>query len=149
MFSQTHEYALRAVTWLAQHANDGPAGHLLIAADTSVPASYLSKVLQLLVRAGILTSRRGAGGGFQLARSPDDLTVLEVVNAVDPIRRIDGCPLGLQSHQNKLCPMHHRLDSALELVEVALSNSTIREVMAEEGRPTPLVETAPCRVKKQ
>ena len=145
MFSQTQEYALRAVVWLASHTDEGAVGHQRIADETSVPASYLSKVLQSLTRAGLLTSRRGAGGGFQLDRDPAKLTVLEVVNAVDPIKRITTCPLGLKTHGTHLCPMHSRLDQALELVTDALEKSTIAEVLSEPGRPLPLVETPKSR----
>lgn len=141
MFSQTQEYALRAVVWLAQHESEGAVGNTRIAAETSVPTSYLSKVLQQLARRGIVQSKRGVGGGFQLSRDPDELTVLDVVNAVDPLRRITACPLGLKTHKHKLCPMHNRLDEALEMVADALAKSTIREVMSEPGRPLPLIET--------
>lgn len=141
MFSQTQEYALRAVIWLANHIDEGPIGNVRIAAETAVPPSYLSKVLQALARTEILSSRRGVGGGFQLTRPPEELTVLEVVNAVDPIRRISTCPLRLKTHGSHLCPMHARLDSAMALVEDALGQSTIRDIMWEPGRPMPLVET--------
>ena len=140
MFSQTQEYALRAVIWLATNAEAGPVGNGRIAEHTSVPPSYLSKVLQELARGGILNSRRGAGGGFQLARKATQLSVLEVINAVDPLRRITTCPLGLKTHGTHLCPMHARLDSALQYVEGALGSSTIAELMSEPGRPLPLVE---------
>ncbi len=141
MFSQTQEYSLRAVLYLAHHYGKEPVGHLKIAAETAVPTAYLSKVLQGLVKAEVLVSRRGASGGFQLARDPAKLTVLEVVNAVEPIQRINTCPLGLKTHGKQLCPMHARLDNAMKLFEEALGNSAITEVMYEEGRPTPLVET--------
>ncbi len=147
MFSQTQEYALRATIWLANHLDEGAFGCNQIAEDTAVPPSYLAKVLQELARSGILTSRRGVGGGFQLDRDPDSLTVLEVINAVDPVKRIATCPLGLKTHGKHLCPMHSRLDSAMEMVEEALGNSTIREVMSEPGRPLPMVETP--RAKKK
>ena len=142
MFSQTQEYALRAVICLASHSKDGPLGNAFIAEKTAVPASYLSKVMQELTRNGILQSKRGVGGGFVLDHSPDELTVLQVINAVDPLRRIHSCPLGLKTHGENLCPMHARLDSAMRLVEDALRNSTITELMAEPGRPLPLVEGA-------
>ncbi len=141
MFSQTQEYALRAVVWMAANSATETVGHLKIAEETLVPASYLSKVLQELTKAGILTSRRGVGGGFRLAIPADKLTVLEVVNAVDPIRRINTCPLGLKTHAKVLCPLHARLDNAMALVEEALGASTIQEVMSEPGRPLPLLET--------
>ena len=141
MFSQTQEYALRAVIWLAGRIDDGAFGHHQIAAETAVPPSYLAKVLQELAKSGILTSRRGVGGGFRLDRDPDSLTVLEVINAVDPLRRITTCPLGLKTHGTHLCPMHARLDEAMSMVEQALASSTLREVMSEPGRPLPMVET--------
>ncbi len=146
MFSQTVEYALRAVIYLAQHHTEGPIGNRVIAEQTQVPTSYLSKILHDLAAREILVSRRGVGGGFQLAASPDDFSVLDVVNAVDPLQRITGCPLSLPSHCEQLCPMHARLDEALALVERTLGNSTIREMMFEPRRPMPLQETPPPRV---
>jgi Rrf2 family protein len=60
-----------------------------------VPAGYLSKVLQSLGRAQLVNSQRGLHGGFTLARAPSELTVWEVIQAVDPLQRIRSCPLGL------------------------------------------------------
>lgn len=119
----------------------GPLGNERIASETKVPPSYLAKVLQQLVEARILSSRRGAGGGFQLIRDIETLTVLEVINAVDPMRRITDCPLGLKTHRKIRCPMHARLDESLALVEQTLGRSTIRDVLREKGRPQPLIET--------
>tara|TARA_R110002049_G_scaffold27321_2_gene94368 strand:- start:647525 stop:647953 length:429 start_codon:yes stop_codon:yes gene_type:complete len=140
MFSQTVEYALRAVVYLAQHHEQGAVGNRTIAEATQVPTSYLSKVLHDLAEAEILVSRRGVGGGFQLRRSPDDLSVLDVVNAVDPMQRITGCPLSLASHCEQLCPMHARLDAALETMEKTLSESSIRDVMFAPNAPQPLID---------
>jgi Rrf2 family protein len=102
-----------------------------IAKATKVPPAYLAKVLQALVRGGVVTSQRGIGGGIALAKSPAELTILEVVNAVDPIQRIRSCPLGLTSHGVHLCPLHKRLDNAMAMVEEAFSKSTLAEVLAE------------------
>lgn len=146
MLSQTVEYALRAVVWLAQNADDGPCECRRIAAGTKVPVTYLAKVLQSLCRADIVTSRRGIGGGFSLNRATRELTVLEVVNAVDPIRRIEGCPLGLKTHARQLCPMHARLDAAYQMVEKVFASTTIEEVLSDSTRPVPLVEL--CRWPK-
>ncbi len=140
MFSQTVEYALRAVIYLAQHQAKGPIGNRVIADATQVPTSYLSKILHDLAGSEILSSRRGVGGGFQLACSPTELTVLDVVNAVDPLERIHGCPLSLPSHCKQLCPMHARLDESLALVEETLGKSSIAEMMFEPNRPAPLTD---------
>jgi Rrf2 family protein len=139
MLSQTVEYALRAVVYLAQQA-PRPGTTERIAAATHVPAAYLSKVLQALNQAGVVRSRRGIGGGFTLVKEPADLTILEVVNAVDPIRRIQECPLGLAAHGVNLCPLHRRVDSALAMVEDAFASTTLAEVLAEPTRSVPLCE---------
>jgi Rrf2 family protein len=139
MFSQTVEYALRAVVFLAHEA---PAARTTeqIATVTLVPKAYLSKVLQSLVRGGIVTSQRGLGGGIALVKKPADLTILEVVTAVEPIGRIQTCPLGLKSHGVNLCPLHRRLDNALAMVEEAFGNSTLAEVLAEPTTSKPLCD---------
>jgi Rrf2 family protein len=137
MFSQTVEYALRAVVYLA---NEAPAPRTTdqIASATLVPEAYLSKVLQELGRAGIVQSKRGRGGGVVLEKPPDELTILEVVNAVEPIGRIRECPLGLKAHGVHLCPLHKRLDNALAMMETAFAQTTLAEILAEPSKSRPL-----------
>lgn len=137
MFSQTVEYALRAAVYLADQGSQ-PRTTEQIAAITQVPHAYLSKVLQGLARGRIVTSQRGLHGGFLLARPADQITILEVVSAVDPIRRIRECPLGFAAHGVNLCPLHRRLDDALASVEKAFGESTLAEVLAEPTRSVPL-----------
>ena len=140
MFSQTVEYALRAVVYLASQEG-APRTTQEIAQATQVPTGYLSKVMQGLGRKHLVQSQRGLHGGFILTRSSHELTVLDVIEAVDPIRRIRSCPLGIKGHIN-LCPLHRRLDNAMKLVEDALRKSTIAELLAEperaRGIPMPL-----------
>lgn len=139
MFSQTVEYALRAVVHLAGAA---PAAQTTdqIAKTTRIPRAYLSKVLQSLRRANVVQSQRGLGGGITLVKTPEELTILEVVNAVEPIERIRSCPLGLAAHGVRLCPLHKRLDQALAMVEEAFGNTTLAEVLKEPTRSKPLCE---------
>lgn len=146
MFSQTVEYALRAVVYLAS-AESAARTTDQIAAATLVPRAYLSKVLQGLRRSGIITSQRGVGGGTMLTRSPAEVTILEVVNAVEPIQRIRTCPLGLAAHGVHLCPLHHRLDSALAMVEAAFAKTTLAEILAEPTRSIPLCPYPPTAVE--
>lgn len=137
MLSQTVEYALRAATYLATAPSESRTVDQ-VAEATHVPVAYLSKVLQQLVRARIVTSRRGSGGGFMLARPPAKLSILEVVQAVDPIERITTCPLGLAAHGRRLCPLHRRLDNALAEMEQAFGDSTLAEILAEPTTSVPL-----------
>lgn len=141
VLSQTVEYALRAVVHLAYLAPESCTTPE-IAKVTKVPPAYLTKVLQSLGRAGIVHSQRGIGGGVSLAVDPKKLTILEVVNAVDPIQRIRACPLELASHGTKLCPLHRRMDMALAQVEQAFRGTTLAEVIAEPGDVKPLCDVA-------
>lgn len=139
MLSQTVEYALRAATYLATVPAESRTVEQ-IAEVTHVPVAYLSKVLQQLVRGKIVASRRGTGGGFTLACSPDDLRILEIVQAVDPIHRIKTCPLGIAKHGKRLCPLHKRLDDAIAQMQAAFSESTLAEILAERSESIPLCE---------
>lgn len=139
MFSQTVEYALRATVFLAQN-RDAPQPTDRIAETTKVPAAYLSKVLQSMTRAGIVHSHRGIKGGFTLCKDPEDLSILEVVNAVEPIQRIVTCPLGLASHGVRLCPLHHRMDQALAQVEKAFGSTTLAEILSTPTKSVPLCD---------
>ncbi|HOX24129.1 MAG TPA: Rrf2 family transcriptional regulator [Candidatus Krumholzibacteria bacterium] len=137
MISQTAEYALRAVTWLAGHP-DRPLGTPQISMAARVPSGYLAKVMQMLARADLVVSAPGRNGGFRLTRDPATISVLDVINAVDPIGRIRSCPLELAGHGEHLCPLHRRLDDAMAQVEFAFANSTIAELLGEPGGPRPL-----------
>lgn len=137
MFSQTVEYALRAVVFLADQSPNACTTDQISEA-THVPKPYLSKVLQNLGRSDIVRSQRGIGGGVSLVKTPEELTILEVVDAVEPIVRIETCPLGLTAHGKHLCPLHKRMDEALEMVQKAFSKTTLAEVLAEPSRSIPL-----------
>ncbi len=139
--TQTAEYALRAVTWLAQHP-DEPQTKDQIAAATQVPASYLPKVFQPLVRGGLIRAQRGIGGGYSLASDPEDLRLIDVVDAVDPIAPIETCPLDLASHGTRLCPLHALLNKAIQAERRLLNDTRLSDVIRKSGSPTPLCDVA-------
>lgn len=105
-----------------------------IAARTKVPQGYLSKVLRDLVVADLIASQRGPHGGFALARPATQISMLDVVNAVDPLMRIKRCPLGNPEHL-KLCPLHQRIDDAIAQIETEFRRTSLCEVL-ESGRKT-------------
>jgi Rrf2 family protein len=140
MFSQKVEYALRAVVCLASNPGTPRTVEQVAQATRVASQTYLAKVVQELVHAGILRSQRGVHGGISLAKPPAELTILEVVNAVDPIVRINHCPLGLAAHGVNLCPLHKRVDQALALVEEAFRSTTLAEILAEPTTSVPLCD---------
>jgi Rrf2 family transcriptional regulator, nitric oxide-sensitive transcriptional repressor len=139
MLSQTVEYALRAMVFLAdRHPQAATTDQ--ISAATLVPKPYLSKVLQGLARGDLVRTQRGVGGGVALTRLPQDVSLLQVVNAVEPLQRIRTCPLGLSTHGVRLCPLHRRLDAALAQMEAAFSRTTLAEILAEPTSSYPLCD---------
>lgn len=140
MLSKTAEYALRTVACLAADVDRAEAADQL-AEQTKVPRRYLHKVLQDLVRAELVRSRSGPGGGYALARAADTITILDVVNAVDPLERIRHCPLGLPSHTS-LCPLHKELDRAYAATEAAFARVTIGELLRSTSDIIPLCDVS-------
>ncbi|MCW5824395.1 MAG: Rrf2 family transcriptional regulator [Cyanobacteria bacterium TGS_CYA1] len=129
MFSQTVEYALIAVVFLSK--NEGKYFNAKeISNQTKIPPAYLSKILQGLSHSTIIESKRGTEGGYKIGRLPEEISVLEVVNLVDPIERIEKCPLNMPEHQDKLCSLHKRLDKMIEDTQLELCHSTIADIIA-------------------
>ena len=139
MLSQTTEYALRIVVQLASQGAE-PVTIPELARTTRIPSGYLAKVLRQLSRAGLVHSQRGPNGGSVLLRPPEELTVLDVVQAVDPLKRIEVCPLGLRGHGANLCPLHRRLDQAVATVETAFRNSSVADLLGDPRGSRPLCE---------
>ncbi|MGZ0656445.1 RrF2 family transcriptional regulator [Coraliomargarita sp. W4R53] len=137
LLSDASEYALRGVVWLAQR--EGQTFKLRdIAAGTQAAPGYLIKVLQNLSKAGIISAQRGSSGGFSLIRKPGTLSVLEIINAVDPIERIHTCPLGLKSHGTCLCPMHKQIDDAMAAIEATFKGSTVADLLNSGASSVPM-----------
>lgn len=129
MISQTAEYALRAAVFLGSTPGSSQPVRE-IASFTHIPASYLTKILGLLGRAGIVQGQRGPNGGFTLGREPAAVSVLEVIRAVEPWAGLDTCPLGLPEHSGKLCPLHRHLADAYRQIEDAFRSTTLKDLVA-------------------
>ncbi|MBK7745655.1 MAG: Rrf2 family transcriptional regulator [Candidatus Obscuribacter sp.] len=150
MISQTSEYALRAMVFLAMR--ESAATGQEIAEVTRVPAGYLSKIMQQLVKAKLVGSQRGIGGGFHLLKTPGEISILDVVNSVDPIEQLTSCPLGIESHGFTLCPLHHRLSEATAQLERAFAESYLSELVQESKNPlcasVPLTSRDDCSIEQ-
>ena len=106
--TRASSYALHAVVAMATHKENVPVASHLTARAEGVPERFLLKVLNPLVRARVLHSIKGPHGGYRLARSPSDITLLEIVEAVDgPIRAqvppIEGGDGRLDRRLEKIC----------------------------------------------
>ncbi len=141
MISQTVEYSLRAVTVLASHPDKAMTVRE-IAEIAKVPGPYLSKMMKDLVRAEIVQSRRGLGGGFRLAREPTEITIWDVIRAIDSIDRIRTCPLKIEGHV-KLCPLHRRIDQVIAHIEKEFRASTLAQILEDCSGSVPLCRDKP------
>lgn len=141
MFSQTTEYALRAMAWLAL-SPDSLVPTAQLAEKTHVPPHYLAKVLQQLAAADLIRGRRGVSGGYQLSRPADKINLLQVVRAVAQVERITTCPLGLSSHGSNLCSLHKRMDQVAKHIIETYSSITLQDLLDQPGMNTPLCESS-------
>ncbi|MBX3321514.1 MAG: Rrf2 family transcriptional regulator [Phycisphaeraceae bacterium] len=139
MLSQTTEYALRAMVWLAYTENELVPTSTL-AERTLVPFNYLAKVLHSLAQANLIEGRRGVGGGYKLSRSADQISILDIVNAISPVHRIDSCPLGIAAHGTRLCPLHRKLDGAIASLIETFKDVSLLELLDEKEVSRPLCD---------
>ncbi|MCK6439044.1 MAG: Rrf2 family transcriptional regulator [Planctomycetes bacterium] len=107
MISQTSEYAIRAIIDLAQQP---PAAFVLtkeLGERLGIPHHYLGKILQQLVRTGVLDSVRGRQGGFRLARAANSIKLREIIEPFENVDKKEECILGQDKCNDKVaCPMH-------------------------------------------
>ena len=134
MLSQTAEYALRTVLYLADRRDDGLVGAEELARVLGVPRNYLSKTLHRLTRERILFSARGKGGGFRLAADPKRLTLLEVVEPFDRLSAERRCLLGRAACDDRNpCPAHHRWKAVSTQVADFFRKTTVAELIEGTG----------------
>jgi len=130
IYSKECEYAIRALTYLSLH----PERRCLsreIAEDESLPGFFLSKILQTLARARLLNSVKGPNGGFQLAKSPDEITLFEIRQILDGNDDLEACAVGLgECHGLTPCPLHESFKPIRDQIKDYLHHTTL-ELMAK------------------
>lgn len=129
MISRTGIYGIRAMLALARLPRQEYVGAQRIAGQVDVPPSYLSKLLQILARAGLVESQRGVTGGFRLARDPASITLYDIVAPLEPIERWSGCFLGnSECSDEAACAMHDRWKDVQRAYLGMLRRSTLAEL---------------------
>jgi Rrf2 family nitric oxide-sensitive transcriptional repressor len=131
LISNTAEYALRAMVYLGS-PDAGCIASEQIATGTRVPAGYLSKIMRDLVLASLVQSRRGRRGGFSLARAPEAISVLEIIDAVDPIRIVRTAPAD-ETLQSRLEPLHARASTAVDDIRQVMSTMRLSDILPKRG----------------
>lgn len=139
--SKRGDYVVRSALALARaHGTNQPRKIREIVAEMGVPQTFASQILADLVRAGLATSRAGKGGGYRLARPPDQIALIEVVEAGEGPLHAARCALGDgPCRWDRVCPLHETWQRATEALRTVLTGTTLadlaaRDVAIEHGR---------------
>lgn len=132
MLSDTAEYALRAVLYIADNQDEGMVRVEPLAEALRVPRNYLSKTLYALTKAGVLTSMRGPRGGFALTVPADEMTLYQVVEVFDTIEAKRTCLLGRkQCNDANPCPAHHRWKGIADQIAEFFRSTTVGDLIRD------------------
>lgn len=136
MIRQSGRYALRALTHLAGLQEGAYAGAREVARHVDAPGNYLGKILQTLAGAGLLVSRKGRGGGYRLARAPQHLYLLDILDPVEDVSRLEACFLGGgRCDEQNACAVHERWGRLQQEYLALLREVTLAELMKADASP--------------
>lgn len=133
MFSTSCHYGLQAILFIALHSSDDEnVGLNRIAEEQSIPKHFLSKILQLLVKHKLLVSMKGPTGGFSLNRKPEDITLIEVIEAIDGLDMFNQCGIGFKRcDDSHPCPIHHEYKVVRNRIRDLFEHKTLKELTEE------------------
>lgn len=131
MFSKACEYGIKATIFIAVNSSENKrVTPSEISAEIDSPTAFTAKILQALVRHGVVKSVRGAYGGFEMDKDKIASTKLsQIVYAIDGDNIYKGCGLGLHTcNENHPCPVHDRFKVIRDELRDMLENTTIEQL---------------------
>ena len=142
MISRSGIHGIRALCALSRLREGEYAGASTLAKEIEAPENYLGKLLQSLARTKLVESRKGARGGFRLARDPARITLFEIVDAIENIGRWNGCFLGRRTCSSDTpCSVHDRWAEVKGAYLALLSETTVAGVAEREDQLAAVAET--------
>lgn len=134
MFKKETEYALRALVYICeQNQQDRRPGLTEIAEEIEAPAPFSAKVLQRLVKSGVLSSQKGKGGGFFFRNDQGNTILKDVVILTEGSGIFTNCGFGLgHCNDENPCPIHDQYLKVREQLEEIFSKNTIRDLALRE-----------------
>ena len=132
------EYAIRGMLYLARQPRGKKVMTSTIARASDIPDSFLAKVLQILARAGIVESYRGTGGGFSLLKPVEEITLRQIVEAVEGDIALNECLV----HKNACkrvgtCPVHKIWKEAQEQLLRVLDRANLADLVRDAAALEP------------
>ena len=132
IFSRQCEYALQAVLYMSAQGENKFTNIIEMSQRLEIPMPFLGKTLQLLVQHNVLQSQKGPRGGFKLAKSPNEIALFHVVDAIDGTDFLTSCVLGFPECSSKNpCPVHSEWGMLRDRVYQMLANKTIADISKE------------------
>ena len=132
--SKKSDYGLIAMRHLASKETGGSCNTREIAKAYGIPTELLAKVLQKLVKNGLLVSQHGVEGGYMLARNPSSVTAFDVIRAIDGPLLITSCVTARgECSQASTCTVREPLSKVNEVIEKALSSVTLASLGENNG----------------
>jgi Rrf2 family protein len=133
MLTKTSEYALRSVVYVAmQAAESKKVGVREIAKELELPLHFIGKILQDLVRKGIIASVKGPNGGFYLNRPASDISIMDIVRVIDGVEGFKRCGLGLKNcSDTHPCPLHNDFKKFRDGLACLFSTKTIQDLVQD------------------
>jgi Rrf2 family iron-sulfur cluster assembly transcriptional regulator len=129
IYSRSVEYAIRALVFLSQVPEGELAMARHIAQQEDIPSYFLAKILQQLARKGLLRSSKGPTGGFALRREPEDIFLMDIVEALDGLAGYENCACGLaECNDHMPCGMHDSWKALRSRIIGYLEETSIAEI---------------------
>jgi Rrf2 family protein len=129
IFSKTCELGLQAVLFLSIKKEKRIFTAAEVSKELKVPKEYVSKVMQILTESGIIGSKKGKNGGFYLAKSPSQIKLIEIVEAIDGLEIFRNCVLGFPGcSSDNPCPVHERWGKLRDDAYKMLSTETLEQL---------------------
>ncbi len=124
------KYGLYAMVFLAQHAGEGPQT-LKAVADFGLPEQYLEQLLGSLRRRGLVTTARGAQGGYQLSRAPEEITLLDIMDATEGPLTLSECVSGDERAcpRGGRCPSKGALEYLTDSINRLFASMTLQDLL--------------------
>jgi Rrf2 family iron-sulfur cluster assembly transcriptional regulator len=149
IYSNACAYAIRALTRLAMVRPDGYVLLDELCEGTDLPRHFVAKIFQDLVRHGLLSSAKGRGGGFALARPPEEITLMDIVRIVDGVGDLEQCVIGMAKCDDKQpCPQHDQwkhirrtLREFLDSTSLEKMSQTTQRKLEIIGQPLPVLKS--------
>lgn len=127
--TRSGEYGLRGLVFLAKRPPESVALVSEVSRDQKIPETFLAKIFQRLTRAGLLRSARGAKGGFALGKPANEITVKEIVEAIEGPIAVSRCLLRQgQCEEEKVCPLRQVWEEAQQRFVEVLDRTTVDDL---------------------